>query len=227
VRLVLIRHARTPSNVGGLLDTRVPGPGLTDLGVQQAAALADVLRSRSLDPSSFGALYVSSMVRTQLTAAPLAAATGLTPRVRDGLREISAGELGMRGDDTAKSEYLSLVEHWAAGDLSRRLVGGESGHEFFERFDAVVEEVVRGAVDSDADARTVGVVSHGAAIRCWAAGRSETVTPAFAARHLLANIDTVVLEHDKSAGEPGGAVTPWRITSWGNVPLRARSHVRA
>lgn len=219
MRLVLIRHARTPSNVGGLLDTRVPGPELTELGMQQAAALADVLRARSLDPASFGALYVSSMVRTQLTAAPLAASTGLTPRVRDGIREISAGALGMRGDDAAHEEYLSLVEHWAAGDLSRRLAGGESGHEFFERFDAVVGEAVRGAAGAGADTSTVALVSHGAAIRCWAAGRSATVTPAFAARHLLANIDTVVLERDENADEPGDAVSGWRITSWADVTL--------
>ena len=32
MRLLLIRHGQTPSNVLGLLDTAVPGPGLTDLG---------------------------------------------------------------------------------------------------------------------------------------------------------------------------------------------------
>jgi release factor glutamine methyltransferase len=40
VRLLLIRHGQTPSNVLGLLDTAPPGPGLTDLGVEQAAAPA-------------------------------------------------------------------------------------------------------------------------------------------------------------------------------------------
>jgi broad specificity phosphatase PhoE len=213
VRLVLIRHARTPSNVGGLLDTRVPGPGLTEEGAHQASNLARVLESRSIDPSTFGALYVSTMVRTQLTAAPLAALTGLVPRVRDGLREISAGGLGMRSDEAAKTEYLSLVEHWAAGDVQRRLPGGESGHEFFERFDAVVSEAVKEAASCHAAA--VAVISHGAAIRCWAAGRSTTVTPGFAASHLLANLDTVVLE---SIGDSTGGVA-WRISSWADVPL--------
>lgn len=213
MRLVLIRHARTPSNVGGLLDTRIPGPGLTEDGARQAAELAATLEARSIDPGSFGALYVSTMVRTQLTAAPLAAVTGLVPRVHDGLREISAGELSMRNDDTAKSEYLSLVQHWASGDVQRRLPGGESGSDFFDRFDSAVADAVGDAGRSGAS--TVAVVSHGAAIRCWAAGRSSTVTPGFAASHLLANLDTVVLRRaDSVTGDRA-----WTITSWADVQL--------
>lgn len=32
MRLLLIRHGETPTNVGYLLDTAVPGPGLTEIG---------------------------------------------------------------------------------------------------------------------------------------------------------------------------------------------------
>lgn len=48
----------------------------------------------------------------------------------------------MRGDDQAKAEHLSLVEHWVGGDLLRRVPGGESGHESFDPFDSVVEEAL-------------------------------------------------------------------------------------
>ena len=55
MRLLLIRHGQTPSNVLGLLDTAVPGPGLTDLGQQQAAALPETLADYRID-----AIYASS-----------------------------------------------------------------------------------------------------------------------------------------------------------------------
>jgi len=48
MKLWLIRHGQTPSNVLGLLDTAVPGPGLTDLGVEQAAAIPGALHDQSL-----------------------------------------------------------------------------------------------------------------------------------------------------------------------------------
>ncbi|MFI5427738.1 histidine phosphatase family protein [Aeromicrobium sp. UC242_57] len=40
MRLILIRHGQTPANVDGVLESTVPGPGLTELGLEQAAELA-------------------------------------------------------------------------------------------------------------------------------------------------------------------------------------------
>jgi len=85
MHLALIRHGQTPSNLLGLLDTAVPGPGLTDLGTEQAAALPAALSGQRID-----VLYASPQVRAQLTAAPLAAERGLSVVIRDGLREIEA-----------------------------------------------------------------------------------------------------------------------------------------
>ena len=64
LRIFLIRHGQTPGNVLGQLDTAHPGPGLTQLGERQAAALA-----RSLANEEIGLLYASTLLRTQLTAA--------------------------------------------------------------------------------------------------------------------------------------------------------------
>ncbi len=73
MRLLLIRHGQTPANVHGILDAEVPGPGLTELGQRQAEALPTALADRGIER-----LFVSSMLRTQLTAAPLAG--GARPR---------------------------------------------------------------------------------------------------------------------------------------------------
>jgi len=92
VRLLLIRHAETTANVDRLLDTAPPGADLSDRGREQADALVDGLDDVELD-----AIYVSDLVRTQQTAAPLAGARSLEPRIRPGVREIQAGDYEMAG----------------------------------------------------------------------------------------------------------------------------------
>jgi broad specificity phosphatase PhoE len=124
MRLLLIRHGQTPSNLKHLLDTEAPGPALTPLGQEQAAALPQALAAEQID-----ALYASTLVRTRLTAAPLAAATRLEVRVRDGIRELAAGDLEMRGDDDAAALYLATAFAWSEGDTGRRMPGGENGVE--------------------------------------------------------------------------------------------------
>ncbi|MGP2437624.1 histidine phosphatase family protein [Streptomyces sp. JW3] len=215
MRLLLIRHGQTPSNLKHLLDTAAPGPGLTPLGQEQAAALPGALAKERID-----VLYVSTLVRTQLTAAPLAAATGLAPRVRDGLREVAAGELEMRGDDEAAARYLATAFAWSAGDTGRRLPGGEDGVAALGRFDAVVAEAAESvaaesvAAESEvaeSGAGTVAMVSHGAMIRTWVAARAANVDVAYAAAHPLGNTGVVVLD-----GSPGAG---WRVLQWEGRPL--------
>ncbi|MDX2675271.1 histidine phosphatase family protein [Streptomyces sp. NY05-11A] len=201
MRLLLVRHGQTPTNVDYLLDTAVPGPGLTELGLRQAAALPQALAGEDIE-----ALYVSTLVRTRLTAAPLAAARGLDVLVRDGLREISAGDLEMLPGDSEQGElYMRTAFAWAAGDVDLRMPGGESGAEFLARYDAVVAE----AAASGAGA--VALVSHGAAIRTWSAARAHNVDVAFAAAHRLANTGTVVLEGSPADG--------WKALSWAGATV--------
>ncbi|WP_328874875.1 histidine phosphatase family protein [Streptomyces sp. NBC_00287] len=190
MRLLLVRHGQTPTNVDYLLDTAVPGPGLTELGEAQAAALPEALTGEDIE-----ALYVSTLLRTQLTAAPLAAARGLDVIVRDGIREITAGDLEMLPGDTEKGElYMRTAFSWAAGDHELRMPGGESGAEFLGRYDAVIAEAAKSGVG------TVAMVSHGAAIRTWTAARADNVDIAFAAAHRLDNTGVVVLEGSPSDG---------------------------
>ncbi|MCX4679398.1 histidine phosphatase family protein [Streptomyces sp. NBC_01433] len=199
MRLLLIRHGQTPSNLGHFLDTAFPGPGLTELGLRQAAALPTALAQENID-----ALYASTLTRTQLTAAPLAAERGLEVRIRDGIREVSAGELEMRADEEAIEQYLTTSFAWAAGDTVRRMPGGESGAEVLARFDSVVAEAASDSAPGTS--RTVALVSHGAAIRMWTAARTRNVTVEFAAEHALDNTGVVVVEGSPDEG--------WSTLSW-------------
>ncbi|MGW7661177.1 histidine phosphatase family protein [Streptomyces sp. NPDC054756] len=196
MRLLLVRHGQTTANVDFLLDTAPPGAPLTALGEQQAAALPDALAGEDIE-----AVYASTLIRTQATAAPLAAARGLEVRVRDGIREVFAGDLELLpGHDERAEPYMRTVFAWAAGETSLRMPVGESGDEALGRYDAVIAEA------AESGAGTVAMVSHGAAIRMWIAARAANVDVAFAAAHPLQNTGVVILE-----GAPGEG---WKALSW-------------
>jgi len=199
MRLLLIRHGQTPSNVDGALDSARPGAGLTTLGHAQAAAIPQVL-----EPEHIEAVYASVLTRTQLTAAPLAAARGLDVRVREGLEEVSAGEFEMRTDSEAVQAYVESGWRWANGDLDHAIAGGESGHDFFTRFDAAIDEI--------AGAHGAAVVfSHGAAIRIWASTRAVNVASETAVQRKLQNTGMCVLDGDPDSG--------WLLQRWHEDPL--------
>jgi broad specificity phosphatase PhoE len=200
MRLLLIRHGQTPSNVLGALDTAHPGAPLTELGLAQAAAIPRALREEQVD-----AVVASTLLRTQLTAEPLARHVGVETQIRQGLHEIEAGALEMRSDRQSQRTYMGTVLSWGAGELDTRLPGGPSGSEFFERYDGAIERI------ADEHTGTVAVFSHGAAIRVWVAGRVRNISPRFAAENHLENTGVVVLNGDPDAG--------WMAESWTGVPL--------
>jgi broad specificity phosphatase PhoE len=194
MRLFLIRHGQTPANVLGELDTAHPGPGLTQLGARQAAVIPDALRLESID-----AIFASTLVRTQLTAQPLAVDRSLDVQVATGLHEIEAGALEGRSDRASVHTYMETVFAWGAGDLDVRMPGAADGHAFFARFDADIEAAAAGA-------GTAAVFSHGAAIRVWAAARARNVPPLFAGTNDLVNTGVVELTGSPQDG--------WTLVSW-------------
>ena len=191
MRLILIRHGQTRSNVEKLLDTAHPGAPLDETGLQQAHDLAEAIAHEHVD-----ALFVSTLTRAQQTAAPLAQRRGLEAIVVDGIHEIAAGVEEMNSDWTA---YVGMLESWSPENLDAKLEGGESAREFLTRFDAAIAEIESHGHDA------VAVVSHGAALRVWAA----TKDPDFAAEHgaPLANTEWIVLNGSSDEG--------WQIERWG------------
>ena len=173
MRLLLIRHGQTVDNVNGALGTVIPGPVLTDLGVDQAAAIPAALAGESIE-----AIYVSTMQRTALTAAPLVAATGLEARVLDGIYEIGAGIFEGKSDKDSVHAYMGTIMSWWK-DSAARVTGAESGDEFFARFTNAIARV------AEAHDGTVVVFSHGAAIRTWASATSLNIDEEFSRNHGL------------------------------------------
>ncbi|WP_308491843.1 histidine phosphatase family protein [Microbacterium terrisoli] len=200
MRLFLVRHGQTPSNVAGRLDTGAPGPGLTDLGRRQADAVPAALQGRAVD-----AVAVSPLIRTAQTAAPLAAQRGLEPVVIDGLQEIEAGDLEMRGDRDSVRSYVKTAFAWARGEMTARMPGAEQdGTSFFTRFD-------RGIAQATALAgQGVAVFSHGAAIRVWTSARVHGLNVALLEHTALHNTAIIELDGDPDHG--------WDLVDWSPDP---------
>lgn len=198
MRLLLIRHAESTANVDRLLDTAVPGAPLSARGREQALALAESLADVPLE-----AVYVSDLVRSQETGAPLARDRGLEPIVRGGVREIQAGDYEMAPDDGSWDAYLGVLYRWADGEPEARVPGGETGTEAMARFDAVVAEA--------AGYGSAAIVSHGAMIRAWTGARAGNVDRAFVADTRLYNTAVIVLDGDPESG--------WQVLTWANEPV--------
>lgn len=198
MRLHLIRHGQTAANVSKLLDTAHPGNDLTAEGRAQAEALVDRLGAEPIE-----AIYTSDLVRTHQTAAPLAAALGLSPVALPGLAEIKAGEYEM-SDDFAP--YISVLAAWAT-DLTAAMPGGDSGEGFVTRYDEAIATIV-----SDASARgfdTAVAFSHGAAMRAWTAMRAG-VPLEWSRDRPVSNTTVFTLDHDGDR---------WRMVAWGDELL--------
>ncbi|MDR1833160.1 MAG: histidine phosphatase family protein [Propionibacteriaceae bacterium] len=162
MRLILLRHGQTDSNTNYILDTGAPGADLNALGREQAEAAVPRLAHFPIT-----GIYASTLVRSQQTAAPLAAQLGLPVRVLDGLREVYAGD-----DDQIQvtqadlpHRYELMLHAWKRGDIEAKVPGGENAEEFVHRYDQAIAQI-------EADGNECALaVSHGAALLVWCSAR--------------------------------------------------------
>lgn len=112
IEIDFVRHAQSVGNAAGVIDTAVPGTALTQLGQQQAQAVANLLAPQR----PFAGIFASELIRTQQTAAPLAALLGMNVQVSSGLNEIDAGAYnGLPQYSGQGLAYLVGPAAWALG----------------------------------------------------------------------------------------------------------------
>jgi len=109
--VVLVRHAER------LSDER--DPGLSEIGIAHADRLAEILERAGIE-----AIYVSEARRTRETAAPVAARTGVEPRVIDAERH---QRLLRRLKWRHRSEVVLVVGHSNTVPLIAAGLGAEIG----------------------------------------------------------------------------------------------------
>ncbi len=153
-RLFLIRHGATTltaeDRFAGSTDVE-----LSEIGQEQAEALA-----RRLADDHLTAVYTSPLRRTVATATIIGRPHGLTPILRDGLREIDHGRWeGLRRADVER-EFADEYTAWEEDPYIFAPAGGESGISVLARALPVIREIVL-----QHSGENVAVVSHKATIR--------------------------------------------------------------
>jgi probable phosphoglycerate mutase len=141
MQLILVRHGQPAwSDPAGRARN---DPPLTDLGVRQAGLAADRLGNEADLPAAGAAdrLFVSPAIRAQQTAAPIAAALGLTPVTMDWLVELQNPPQW----EGSPSEH---VEAAFAEIQTRPRDGWWEGHPGGEHFGAFHERIGRGLLDT-------------------------------------------------------------------------------
>jgi 2,3-bisphosphoglycerate-dependent phosphoglycerate mutase len=155
--LLLVRHGESaPAREDRpfpLVDGR-GDPPLAEVGEEQAVLVGDRLAHEDLD-----GIYVTSLRRTQQTAAPLAERLGITPVVEPGLCEIMLGEWegGLFRIRVAERDPIAVEmyarERWDV------IPGAESTEAFAERIREAIDRLAAKHVD-----RRIAVFTHGGVI---------------------------------------------------------------
>lgn len=204
ITVTFVRHGQSAGNASGFIDTSVPGPELTELGQQEAAAVA-----AQLSDDGYDAIYASNMIRTQQTAAPLADALNLDVNVLPGFREISAGIF----EGSSEKEGLGRIAYglgpmtWVLGLRSLPIPGSTDGNEFDARVDDALQTVY------DSGAQKPVVFAHGATIMFWVMMNVDNPDPLLMLSHPLGNTAVVVVNGSPEEG--------WTLESWDGVEVPA------
>lgn len=139
-RIYLARHGQSELN----LQQRISGQAdaqLSAKGLEQAQALADVLKQETLS-----AIYSSSLKRAIQTACPTAAMHKLPIQTLDGLREIALGILEGRHVDERDPEACRL---WAARERDKQnfsVPGSEPYSAFTHRVLGCLESILANSI---------------------------------------------------------------------------------
>ena len=160
-RIYMIRHGKAAAGWDGDAD-----PGLNELGRTQAESVAKKVQALVATPVP---IYSSPLKRCQETAAPLAAAWGVTPQIEAGVGEIPPP----LEDLTERTQWLRRVMAGTWEGLYRDAASVESGVDFRGWNDNVVNTL--NAFKGEA----VVIFSHFIALNaayCAATGAADVVS---------------------------------------------------
>ncbi len=198
ITLTFIRHAQSEANASGIIDTSVPGPGLSPEGKGQAEQVAHQAGRKDYD-----GIYASTMARAQQTAAPLASELGKQVEVLQGIQEINAGWFEGKPVAQAAATYLLAPADWLKGDLQDSIPGSVSGKQFNEQFTAAVQKIYNSGQHNPV------VFSHQVAIEYWTLMNAKNAKDTLLTSHPLPNIGRVVIT--------GNPMTGWTLVDWDGI----------
>ena len=169
LRLVFVRHGESEANIQHVISNRESTFGLTQLGKQQATALAVNLREIPIT-----AIYSSPVLRARETAEILSGSFGLPYQLTEALREYDCGILEEKSDAESWRLHSEIARDWTLNqNYLRKPEGGECYLDIKERFIPFVEGFVNNGLHAQGH---ILLVSHG--------GLLQLMLP-----EILANID--------------------------------------
>ncbi len=234
ITLTLTRHAQSMDNVIHVLGTVAPGPDLSPTGRVQAETLRDTLVASGID---YDAIYASTLVRTQQTAAPYADYRAMPIIVLDGLREVRAGaDEGAitKPVDARMQNYIDVQDAWRNGRILTPMPqdpdpldpnpltnanGDLNGIVFNDRTNTAIQKIYWDAMnrypDFTADALNPNAnplaFSHNGTITSWVLMNVGNPDFALIAANSLKNTGQAVVVGNPEDG--------WTLVSWGGLPV--------
>ncbi|MEY8014150.1 PE domain-containing protein [Mycobacterium servetii] len=211
-----VRHGQSIGNALNLIDTGVPGTGLTQLGQQEATAVAHLLAGQG----PYAGIFESQLTRVQETAAPLASLLQVTPQVLPGLNEVNAGLFdGLPQLSPAGLLYLPGPLAWTLGlPLMPMLAPGSidfNGVVFDQGFTNALQTMYATAMANPVHAANGQITdvaySSEFAIEVGTLMTVNNPDPLLMLTHPLANTGMVVMQGDPQSG--------WTLVSWDGVPV--------
>lgn len=196
ITLTFVRNAQSQANADGIIDTTVPGPGLTEEGNDQARQIVH-------SHNNFDSIYASTMLETQQTAGPLAQQLSKQVEIVAGLAPLNAGWYNGKPETMATSTYLLAPAEWLNGDVANHIPGSMSGADFNSQFTGAIRKIY------DSGHRKPVVFSQGTAIMVWTLMNTKNGKHSLLTNHPLPNIGRVVVT--------GNPITGWTLLDWDGV----------
>ncbi|OBI93308.1 hypothetical protein A5660_13820 [Mycobacterium alsense] len=216
IQIDFVRHGQSFGNAANLIDTAVPGPPLTQLGVDQANAIAGVLNGQG----PFAGIFESQLIRAQQTAMPLAGIPGMpAPQVLSGLNEINAGIFEGMPQIPAGLFYLVGPMSWTLGFplMPNMGLGAQfNGVVFNQGFTGALQTMYANALANPAVLAANGKVTEVAfssafAIETGTLMNVDNPNPLLMLTHSLPNTGVVQIQGNPTDG--------WTLVSWDGVPV--------
>lgn len=165
ITLDLVRHGQSTDDLNDILGTLPPGAPLSDAGVQQANTVAAAIQDEF--PGGLAGIYASDLIRTQQTAAPLAAALGMDVGLLSGLNEVGAGIFeGQPRDLVTEIGYFAPMAAWVLGFPLVSEFGSINGVQFDDQVGGAVDAIYHDTVDAGGPLADVAYTSGGV-IAIW------------------------------------------------------------
>lgn len=198
ITLTFIRNAQSQADADGIIETSMPGPGLSQEGQGQAQQVVHKIVHKDVD-----SLYSSGMAEAQQTAAPLASELGKQVEVLPGLQSINAGWFNGKPQSMASTTYMLAPADWLKGDVQNSIPGSISGKDFNEQFTKAIKKIYESGHNKPA------VFSQGTAIMVWTLMNVKNPKTSLLDTHPLPNIARVVISGNPSTG--------WTLVDWDGI----------